>query len=183
MLTKKQELFFNLIVNCYYEEKKYPNLKTLKQKSNYKSYNTIYKYINQLENKGYIKKNAQKEIIYIKESLFNDPFLNIPIINEKQTIILPNSFFKTGKEYIGFQIHDNKLNSYCLKNGDILIIEKNKSKLNNKLVLVSIDNKYYILKCLKKDGFIHLLNDKDSFVLNSFKEIIGKVCFSIRTKF
>ena len=35
MLTKKQELFFKLIVNCYYEEKKYPNLKTLKQKSNY----------------------------------------------------------------------------------------------------------------------------------------------------
>ena len=124
MLTKKQELFFKLIVNCYYEEKKYPNLKTLKQKSNYKSYNTIYKYINQLEKKGYIKINSQKEIIYIKESLFNDPFLNIPIINEKQTIMLSNSFFKTGKEYIGFQIHDNKLNSYCLKNGDILIIEK-----------------------------------------------------------
>src|SRR5699024_7886653 len=107
----------------------------------------------------------------------------IPIINEKQTIMLSNSFFKTGKEYIGFQIHDNKLNSYCLKNGDILIIEKSKSKLNNKLVLALIDDKYYILKCLKKDGFIHLLNDKDSFVLNSFKEIIGKVCFSIRTKF
>ena len=94
MLTKKQELFFKLIVNCYYEEKKYPNLKTLKQKSNYKSYNTIYKYINQLEKKGYIKINSQKEIIYIKESLFNDPFLNIPIINEKQTIMLSNSFFK-----------------------------------------------------------------------------------------
>ena len=63
MLTKKQELFFKLIVNCYYEEKKYPNLKTLKQKSNYKSYNTIYKYINQLEKKGYKKINSQKEII------------------------------------------------------------------------------------------------------------------------
>lgn len=32
MLTKKQELFFKLIVNCYYEEKKYPNLKTLNKK-------------------------------------------------------------------------------------------------------------------------------------------------------
>ena len=180
MLTKKQELFFKFLVNCYQKEKKYPSIGFLKENSHYHSYNTIYKYLDQLEKKGYIKRNKKKEIIYIKECLENTLILHIPVINENKTISFTTSFLNANKKYIAFQIHDNKLNKDFLKNGDILIIEKTKKIYNKNLVFVELENKYCILRYIKKDGFIHLFNDKESFILNNFTKITGKVCFCIR---
>ena len=182
MLTKKQQIFFNFIIDCYQKTKEMPTIGVLKKSSNYKSYNTIYKYLKQLEEKEYIKlDNKRKKIIYIKKYLKNNLISNIPIINENEFISLNNSLLNIKYDYIAFKLHNNRLNSYCLKNKDILIIEKNLTKLNNKFVLVFINNNYYILKYINKDGFIHLINDKESFVLERFDSIIGKVILTIRT--
>lgn len=184
MLTKKQQLFLDYIINCYKETKDFPSITTLKKNSPYKSYNTIYKYLNQLEKKGFIKFDfLVKKVTYINEYLENNIFSYIPIINEKETLTISNTFLNKDKSYIAFKIHNNKLNSHCIKNGDILVIEKCLTNLNNKLVLVFIKNKYQVLKYEKKDGFIHLTNDKDFFILPTFEAIVGKVCLSIRDKF
>jgi len=181
MLTEKQQLFFDFIVNCYQKTKETLTIGVLKKSSNYKSYNTIRKYLNQLEDKGYIKfDDNKKKIIYIKKYLENNSILNIPIINEDKFLTIINDLIDIKKEYLAFKVHNNKLNNYFIKNGDVLVIEKNSSKLNNKLVLVLINDKYYILKYIKKDGFIHLVNDKESFILESFDSIIGKVVFMFR---
>lgn len=182
MLTNKQQIFFDFIIDCYKQTKEMPTIKILKKNSNYKSYNTIYKYLKQLETKDYIKlDNERTKIIYIKKHLENNINSNIPIINENKFITLNTSFFNSKSECIAFKLHDNKLNSFHLKNKDILIIEKDLTNLNNKFVLVLINNKYSILKYIKKDGFIHLLNDKESFILERLDSIIGKVILTIRT--
>lgn len=182
MLSKKQEDFFNLMVNCYKETKEFPSIGMLKKRSHYKSYNSIYKYMEQLEKKDYIKFDKErKQILYMKDCLENNSVLNIPVINEKRFLTFPSYLLKENKDYIAFKLHNNKLNSYCLKNGDVLIIEKTIHNLNNKLVLACIENKYYILKYIKKDGFIHLINDKDFFVLTSFETIIGIVVSMVRS--
>ena len=46
MLTEKQEEFFQIIVRYYQDKFLYPSLNDLKKLTNYKSYNTIYKYNN-----------------------------------------------------------------------------------------------------------------------------------------
>lgn len=181
MLTKKQELFFNLIVEVYKKNKEVLTIGILKKNSNYKSYNSIRKYLKILEEKKYIKLDDKGRIIYIKKYLEDSLVLNIPIINESYFFTSTTNLLESSKEYAAFKLHDNKLNSFFLKKGDVLIIEKSLTNLNNKFVLVFIKNKYYILKYIKKDGFIHLINDKDFFVLEKSESIIGKVVSLYRT--
>jgi len=181
MLTKKQELFLDLIIRCYKKNKDFLTIGILKDNSNYKSYNSVRKYLKILEEKGYIKLDDKGRITYIKKYLENNPIIDIPIINENAFLTLASNLLSTEKEYIAFKLHNNKLNSYFLKNGDVLIIEKNLNNLNNKFVLVLIENEYYILKYMKKDGFVHLVNDKDFFTLKSFENIIGKVVSMYRS--
>lgn len=181
MLTKKQKEFFKLIIKCYQMEKEFPTIGILKKNCTYKSYNTIYKYLIQLEKKDFIKlDNKRKKIIYIKEYLESSPILNIPVINDNRYIEVSNKILKSNQEYLAFKLPNNRLNSYLFKCGDILIIEKNLNNLNNKFVLCLINDKYYILKYIKKDGFIHLLNDKEFFILTNTTTLIGKVVSLIR---
>ena len=46
MLTEKQEMFFNLILNFYKKNKQMPTIHDLMKISNFKSYASIYKYLN-----------------------------------------------------------------------------------------------------------------------------------------
>lgn len=179
MLTKKQEEFFQIIVHYYQDKFLYPSLNDLKKLTNYKSYNTIYKYLNILETKGYIIYNKEeKKISYIKYSFYNNKILQIPIINENDYVYLYN--LKKNTNCIAFRTHNNRLNNECIKCLDILIIEKDLNNLENKLVLVLINDKYRILKYQKKDSFIYLLDDYQTYFLTSFDSIIGKVCQVIR---
>ena len=180
MLTKKQEEFFQIIVRYYQDKFLYPSLNDLKKLTNYKSYNTIYKYLNILETKGYIIYNKEeKKISYIKYSFYNNKILKIPIMNENDQVYLYN--LKKNTNYIAFRTHNNRLNNECIKCLDILIIEKDLNNLENKLVLVLINDKYRILKYQKKDSFIYLLDDYQTYFLTSFDSIIGKVCQVIRS--
>ncbi len=181
MLTKKQREFFNLIINCYKETKSFPTLTLLKEKGNYKSYNSIYKYLNVLEEKGYIKKDKySKKITYILSNIDNETILNIPVVND-------NTFYKIAKEYcyknidyLAYKIHDNNLKSENVLKNDLLIIEKRLLKANNKLVLILKNNNYYIYKYTKQNEFVYLSNDKESFILNDSIKVIGKVITLIR---
>ncbi len=180
MLTEKQQEFLDFIIKTYKEQKEIPTIGLLKKKSHYKSYNTIYKYLNILSQKEIIKYNQEtKKITYINASIEDDIFLNIPIINEKKYLQIKNTYLDN-KEYYAYQVHDNRLKSFNILSKDILIIEKSQKNFLNKLVLVSIDDKYLVLKYLKKDGYIHLLNDKESYVLADDSNILGKVISLIR---
>ena len=45
MLTRKQEEFYNLLIKYYEDNLIYPSLLDIKNMTNYKSYNSIYKYL------------------------------------------------------------------------------------------------------------------------------------------
>lgn len=181
MLTKKQEIFLNLIINYYKTNESYPTTGELVKLSEYKSYDTIRKYLHILESKNYIKlDDRKKRIIYIKDNIVKDDMIKIPFINKKEYFSLSKKMLKDNKKYVAIRLPNNKLNSLFLKNGDILIIEKSKIRLDNKLVLVKIDGKYHVLKYNKKDGFIHLFSDKNYYLLKNNEPIIGKVVLMFR---
>ena len=177
MLTKKQEEFYNLLIKYYEDNLVYPSLLDIKNITNYKSYNSIYKYLKILELKQILEYNkSSKRITYLKK--INSKITRVYFLDENNYIELTNLDNK--KEYIAIHAHNNRLTNYCIKNKDILIIEKTLVNIDNKLVLVYLDNKYKVLKYEKKDSFIYLSNDNNSYILTNFDDIIGKVKMVIR---
>ena len=184
MLTDKQLDFFKLINDYYKKNNLYPNLKIIKKITNYKSYNTIYKYLNKLEYNNYlIFDNKSKQITYLKSSNNINNIYKIPFINKKEFINIENNNFNSKYEYIALEINNNSLKNMGIIKSDIVIIEKNKNYLNNKFVLITINDKCKILKYQKKDGFIHLINDKHIISIINNNDIIGKVVLLIRNSF
>ena len=55
MLTRKQEEFYNLLIKYYEDNLIYPSLLDIKNMTNYKSYNSIYKYLKILESKHFLE--------------------------------------------------------------------------------------------------------------------------------
>ena len=70
--------------------------------------------------------------------------LGTDLTRENDYVYLYN--LKKNTNYIAFRTHNNRLNNECIKCLDILIIEKDLNNLENKLVLVLINDKYRILK-------------------------------------
>lgn len=181
MLTEKQLIFFNLIKKYYTDNLVFPSIGDLLKNSNYKSYNTIRKYLNKLELKEYIKLNKERnKIIYIKDCLIHDEMIKVPFISLDKYINISKDLLPKNNNYVAYKLNRNMMQSYFLQKGDILIIDKSNTYLNNKIVLVNIDNCLKVLKYIKKDGFIHLINDKKTYFLIHEKDIIGKVVLVIR---
>ena len=180
-LTKKQRLFYDYILKCYKELNEFPSLAYLKEHTSYKSYNTIYKYLNILEKKGFIKRSENsKKIMFTFDSVESSEFLSVPIINDTYSIKIQKSPTKKDEIFVAYVVKDNKLKSENVFINDILVIEKKLSYLQNKLVLVYFDNEYRIFKYEKKDGYIRLTNDKENHISSNPNIIIGKVVRLIR---
>ena len=181
MTTEKQNDFINIIINYYNNNKQFPNITEIKKIGLYKSYNSIYQYINKLEtlNIIYYDKHT-KQVKYIKDNYLDDNFLIIPFLNSKDTIKIDKNKYDDKDKYIAFKITKNNLSNYNILKEDILIISKNINFLNNKFVLTYIDKKYNIYKYIKKDGFEYLLTNKKIIPIGNNSCIIGKVISLIR---
>lgn len=182
MLSKHQEDFFNLIKDFYKEKEELPTLNELLKLSNYKSYNSIYKYLNILENKGYLTfDKSRKQVSFINGVLENKKFILVPIINKDSYLYLDKKLFKEKGNFFAFKLSNNSLESFFIKKGDILIVKQDNHYLDNKLVVVKIDKRLNVYKYSKKDGFCHLENDLDTLILNNEKRIMGKIILIIRS--
>ena len=182
-LTKKQEKFYRTI-NFFIEQNKYlPTIGEIKKITNYKSYNTIHEYIKILIKKNYLTYDQSTKRIGIKnKSYSNNNSIIIPYLNNDNYLKIDKSFLKDNSNYVCFLNDNSNLKSAGINRHDTLIIEKNLTRLNNKLVLINVNNKYKILKYIKKDGFHHLYNDKENIVIENIDFIIGKVIMLIRSE-
>ena len=181
MLTNKQQIFLNIIIEYFNKYNYFPTLLEIKEIGLYKSYNSIYQYLNILNNKNIIEYDKNKKrITYLNKSYLKDNFIIIPFIDNKESISIDKNLLDLNKEYIAFQIKNNYLKSYNIQTNDILIIEKNLNYLNNKFILINYENKLCIYKYIKKDSFINLLNDKEILTIENNLKIIGKVSLLIR---
>ena len=181
MLTKKQQSFFNLIIKYYKENKTFPTITNLKETGNFKSYNSVYKYLNILEEKGLIKKDKYStKVTYIFSNIDNESVLIIPVVNDNTFYKIPKEYYSKNLDYLAYKVHDSKLKKENIERNDLLIIEKYTKKLNNKLVLVLKNNNYYIYKYNKHNNYIFLSNDKEQIIIDDNIKIIGRVITLIR---
>ena len=182
MLTDKQQFFLDLIINYYKETHILPNINTLKKISNYKSYNSIHKYLEVLENKNYLKYDiSKKEISYLKGTINKNKIFKIPFINENKYFNIDGSILNNKEDYYIYKIPNNNLKSFGINKNNLVIVEKNKIDIENKLVLIKQKNTYNLYKCEKKDEFIRLINDIKYFNLGTTNTIVGKVVIIIKS--
>ena len=175
-LTEKQKKFLKLITNFYKVNNIFPTINDLKNISKYKSYNTIYKYIDALVKKNYLTyDNKRKQILFVNKIVNNNNHILIPFIHQDKYLNISYS-----NKYQVIKVSNNNLSNYGIYKNDYLIVSNNLSHLNNKFVVINDDNIYKLYKYIKKEGFNYLLNNKEEIVIKNMDIISFKVISLIR---
>ncbi len=171
-MKEKEEIILEEIINYVKKNSRMPTFRYLQKKLNYKSVNSITRYINSLLNSNYLIRNEDGKIIL--NNYTNNYQKNLKTI---QVINMSNKYIHLllNKEdnYLAYKINNNYFNKNGIYKNDILIIKKNKKLKEKDLGLFIIDNNYRVMKYKYKDGF-YILKDYEELLLNKVK-ILGKV--------
>lgn len=170
-MNEKEEKILEEIINYYKENRIMPTMRYLQKVFNFKSVNSITKYIKSLEEQNYLIRNKDNKLILNKYNNENTNLKMITVINMNNQYL--NIILDKNKKYVAYKIHNDYFNNIGILRNDILVIEINKRLKSNDLGLFIIDKKYQIMKYNYKDGF-YLLSDKEDILLNKVN-IIGKV--------
>lgn len=170
-MTEKEELILKKITSYYQENKIMPSIRELQKIIGYKSPNSIYQIIKQLETKGYLKRNNHNKIVLVDNPILEPTeFVTLKVVNTKEKLVLN---LNIRKKYVGYKIKNDYFNDLYIKKMDYLIIEKTNNLEDDDIGLFVINKKYRIMQYFYKDGFYIL---KDNEVLTLYKvRIIGKV--------
>jgi len=171
-MNEKEERVLKEIIVYIKNNNIMPTRRYLQKKLNYKSINSITRYINSLEKQNYLVRNEDGKLTLSKYYLnYQNNFKSINIINEKNTVI--NLIMDKKKKYLAYKINNNYFNDAGIIKKDVLIIEEKSELKTNDIGLFIIDKKYRIMKYDYKDGF-YVLRDNEEILLNRVK-ILGKV--------
>ena len=173
-MTKKEEIILQMIYDYFKENKTMPSRRTLQEKLQFKSVNSITQYLNSLEKKGYLIRNNKR--LTINNTVYFNNIKKIKVLNTSNSYLEVS--LNNKKTYFAIKLNNNHfINDNIIKN-NILIIKKRKTLNNGDLGLFIIDNNYQIKRYSFKDGF-YLLTSNDTIILNKV-HIIGKVIQIIR---
>ena len=171
-MNKQEERILEEIINYVKENHKMPTRRYLRDFFNYKSVNSITRYIKSLENQNYLIRNKNNNLILNNYSIFyNQNVKQIKIINSNNEQV--NIVTNKNEKYIAYKIHNNYFNKIGILRNDILIIKIKKDLKKGDLGLFKIDNTYRVMKYDYKDGF-YILEDNEQILLSKVK-VIGKI--------
>lgn len=171
MLTKKQKELFDYINIVNKEKGISPSYEEMKNKLNLKSKSGIHRIISALEERGFIRKLANKaraiEIINkvdnINRSLNKiDTVIDIPlygkiaagtpieaISNSTSIVSTPVNMITTGEHY-ALEISGDSMINLGINDKDIAIIKKSNIANNGQIVVALVDKQEATLKTIKK---------------------------------
>ena len=188
MLTKKQKELFDYLSNYIAKNSISPSFEEMKNAVNLKSKSGIHRLITSLEQRGFIARLKHKaramEITKTLENNFNilDQVrglnsTNIPLLgsiaagdpieaieNANEFINVPSSFISSHNQYFGLKVKGLSMIDKGICDGDIAIIKKTNSVLNNKIAAVLTEDNEITLKIINiKDNKIHLIPANKSY--------------------
>ena len=155
-LTRKQEEIL-IFIKKYIAKNEYPpTVREITKAVNLSSPATVHVHLQNLIEKGYIKRNKKNkrilEVLVPNEFIqINNNEIIIPLINNKK-----NSSFKILKDYvlnyeqvIGYKIDNNNLINLGIYTNDILIFEITNNLNENDIILIKKSTKHEITKYSK----------------------------------
>ena len=194
-LTNKQEKMLEKIKKYIVKHGYAPTVRELCQEMNLSSTATVQVHLNNLEKKGYIKKEESKNrtIEILVENEFepkNELITDVPLLgkitagNPIEAIERPDEFFSLpsylipkNKEVFTLLVDGESMINAGILDGDIVIVERKNTANNGEIVVAMTEDNEVTLKTFyKEDGYIRLQPENDTmepFIMNNVT-ILGK---------
>lgn len=194
-LTKRQEEILNFIKEYIVSHGYPPTIREICKAMGVSSPATVHAHLNNLENKGFIKKEDTKnraiELLVPNEFEIKDPeVIEVPLLGKItagspiEAIERPNEFFSLpayliprNKEVFTLLVSGTSMINAGILDGDIVIVEKRNTARNGEIVVAMTEENEVTLKTFyKENGYFRLQPENDTMdpiILNNVF-ILGK---------
>lgn len=195
-LTGRQKFILDILKKLIAKNGYPPTVREIGEEANLSSPATIHFHLKQLEDKGYIKKDDNKnrtlEILVPNEYLEqDDKIVDVPLLgkvtagNPIEAIEMPDEYFslpaylipKSSNEIFTLKVSGESMINVGIYDGDILIVERRDTARNGETVVAMNDNNEVTVKTFyKEDGYFRLQPENDTMDPIILKEctILGK---------
>lgn len=195
-LTGRQNFILKVLKKLIAKNGYPPTVREIGEEANLSSPATIHFHLKKLEEKGYIKKNDNKnrtiEILVPNEFLEkNENIIDVPLLGKVtagtpiEAIETPDEYFSlpanliTAKnEVFTLKVSGESMINVGIYDGDILIVEKkNTAKNGETVVAMNTDGEATVKTFYKENGYFRLQPENDTMEPIILKEvtILGKV--------
>ena len=193
-LTGKQKFILDILKKMIAKNGYPPTVREIGEEAHLSSPATIHFHLKQLEEKGYIKKDDNKnrtlEILVPNEYLeTNDKIIDVPLLGKVtagspiEAIEMPDEYFSlpanliTAKDEIfTLTVSGESMINVGIYDGDILIVERRNTARNGETVVAMNDNNEVTVKTFyKENGHFRLQPENDTM-----EPIILKECTILR---
>lgn len=163
------------------------------------SSSTVHNHLNQLENKGYIKRDPTKpraiEVIdpYMKPAketvdipLLGQVTAGLPILaveNIEDYYPLPLDFVRQGEDVFMLKVRGDSMINAGIMDGDIVVVRKQNTAVNGEIVVALLDDEATVKRFFKESQHIRLQPENERYepIISTGVVILGKVIGLYRT--
>ena len=195
-LTPKQEVILDILKKLIAKNGYPPTVREIGKEAHLSSPATIHFHLKQLELKGYIKqdlnKNRTLEVLVPNEYIEKDEnVLSIPLLGKvtagtpieaietyDEYLTIPANMFNTKKEIFSLKVSGESMINVGIYDGDIVIVEKTSDAKNGETVVaMNEDNEATVKTFYKEKDHIRLQPENDYMEPIILKDvtILGKV--------
>lgn len=195
-LTGKQKFILDILKKMIAKNGYPPTVREIGNEAHLSSPATIHFHLKQLEDKGYIKKDDNKnrtlEILVPNEYLEKDEkIVDVPLLgkvtagNPIEAIEMPDEYFSLPANLIAkkdevftLTVSGESMINVGIYDGDILIVERRNTARNGETVVaMNADNEVTVKTFYKENGYFRLQPENDTMDPIILKEctILGKV--------
>lgn len=195
-LTDKQNVILQILKKLIAKNGYPPTVREVGEEAHLSSPATIHFHLKKLEEKGYIKKDDNKnrtlEILVPNEYLQqDDSVVEVPLLgkvtagtpieaieNPEEVFSLPANLIANKNEVFTLTVSGESMINVGIYDGDILIVERRNTARNGETVVAMNENNEATVKTFyKEDGYFRLQPENDTMEPIILKEctILGKV--------
>ena len=195
-LTDKQNIILQILKKLIAKNGYPPTVREIGEEAHLSSPATIHFHLKKLEEKGYIKKDDNKnrtlEILVPNEYLQQDDnVVEVPLVGKvtagtpieaierpEEFFSLPANLITTKNEVFTLTVSGESMINVGIYDGDILIVERRNTARNGETVVAMNDNNEVTVKTFyKENGYFRLQPENDTMDPIILKEctILGKV--------
>ena len=195
-LTGRQKFILDILKKMIAKNGYPPTVREIGEETHLSSPATIHFHLRQLEEKGYIKKDDNKnrtlEILVPNEYLEKDEkIVDVPLLGKVtagspiEAIEMPDEYFSLPANLIAkkdevftLKVSGESMINVGIYDGDILIVERKNTARNGETVVAMNDNNEVTVKTFyKENGYFRLQPENDTMQPIILKEctILGKV--------
>ena len=181
----KSEAIFEFMQKFIAENGYSPTVREICAACDIKSTATVFTYINELADRGVIKKvDKRNRAVSLKQKVVNVPLIGTvaagqPIFateNYEDMYSIPNNFFM-GDDLFMLNVKGDSMINIGMFDGDKIVVKKQETADNGDIVVALVDDSATVKRFFKKNGEIILHPENDDMQDFIFKDvqILGKV--------